>query len=69
MNIGDQYAKNYRSEARHKTKQGYLWIVDRILMVTERMNPCGERKGNVLRLLQSKIPKDGWSNRRQALKA
>jgi hypothetical protein len=60
----DLLAEKYRSEARHEiTKQGYLWIVDRTLMVTERANPVGERKGIVLRLSQSKIPEDGWNNR------
>lgn len=42
--------------ARHKTKQGYLWIVDRSLMVTEKLNPCeGISKDVVLSLSQSKV--------------
>jgi len=38
------------------TKQGYLWILDRSLMVTEKLNPgWGISKGIVLSLSQSKV--------------
>ena len=38
------------------TKQGYLWILDRSLMVTEKLNPSwGISKGIVLSLSQSKV--------------
>jgi len=38
------------------TKQGYLWILGRSLMVTEKLNPgWGISKGIVLSLSQSKV--------------
>ena len=40
------------------TKQGYLWIVDRILMVTERANPCWGKERYCARVIAIKITQE-----------
>ena len=51
----DARAKRYR-KVLGATKQGYLWIADRVLNVSERMNSGWEEsKGIVLKLSQLKV--------------
>ena len=52
------------------TKQGYLWITDRGLMVTEKLNPgMGISKDVVLSLSQSKVAERRQEQQKASVKS